>query len=141
MLREHRLYQADWLLRLYGFSCAELLDEQTPQLDRTLDPKCAWALRNFHWFPVEVNCADYEALLRVPGIGIRSARRIVATRRIAPLRAEDLPKLGVVMKRAQYFITCHGKHVVPGVAPSGIRAALQAGDPACVTQPDLLGEL
>lgn len=142
MLREHRLYQADWLVRVYGFACGELLDERTPQLDRTLDPKCAWALRNLQWFPVEVNRADYEALLRVPGIGIRSAKRIVATRRCAALRLEDLPKLGVVMKRAQYFVTCQGAGIMPRVMqPATLRAALEAGDPARVTQPDLFGEL
>lgn len=142
MLREHRLYQADWLVRVYGFGCGEILDERTPQLDRALDPKCAWALRHLHWFPVEVNRADYETLLRVPGIGIRSAKRIVATRRCAPLRLEDLPKLGVVMKRAQYFVTCQGKSAMSrGLRPEMIRSALEAGDPACVTQPDLFGEL
>ena len=142
MLREHRLYQADWLMRVYGFDCGEIVDERAPELDRRLDPKCAWALRNLHWFPVEVNRADYEALLRVPGIGIRSARRILATRRSAPLRMDDLPKLGVVMKRAQYFITCHGRGVLPpSVRPAALRAALEAGDPARVTQPDLFGEL
>jgi len=142
LLREHRLYQADWLVRVYGFTCAEILDEHTPQLDRALDPKCAWALRNLHWFPVDVNRADYEALLRVPGIGIRSAKRILATRRCAALRLEDLHKLGVVMKRAQYFVTCQGKSIAPRTLhPAALRAALHAGDPACVTQPDLFGEL
>lgn len=141
LLREHRLYQADWLVRVYGFGCRELLDERAPQLDRALDPKCAWALRHLQWFPVEVNRADYEVLLRVPGIGIRSAKRIVATRRGAPLRLDELPKLGVVMKRAQYFVTCQGKSVAPrALRPEMIRAALEAGDPACVTQLDLFGE-
>lgn len=142
LVREHRLYQADWLMRVYGFGCGELLDEHMPQLERRLDPKCAWALRHWEWFPVEVNRADYEVLLRVPGIGIRSARRIVATRRVAPLRLEDLPKLGVVMKRAQYFVTCQGRGVMPRqLRVEAVRAALEAGDPGQATQMDLFGEL
>ena len=109
MLREHRLYQADWLLRFYGFRAEELLDEQAPSFDPRLDPKCCWALRHPDFFPVEVNRADYEALLRVPGLGVVSARRILTARRTGPLRLENLPKLGVVMKRAQYFLTANGR--------------------------------
>ena len=109
LLREHRLYQADWLLRFYGFRAEELLDEQTPSFDPRLDPKCCWALRHPDFFPVEVNRADYEALLRVPGLGVVSARRILTVRRAGPLRLENLPKLGVVMKRAQYFLTANGR--------------------------------
>ena len=109
LLREHRLYQADWLLRFYGFRAEELLDEQTPSFDPRLDPKCCWALRHPDFFPVEVNRADYEALLRVPGLGVVSARRILTARRAGPLRLENLPKLGVVMKRAQYFLTANGR--------------------------------
>ena len=109
LLREHRLYQADWLLRFYGFRAEELLDEQTPSFDPRLDPKCCWALRHPDFFPVEVNRADYEALLRVPGLGVVSARRILTARRTGPLRLENLPKLGVVMKRAQYFLTANGR--------------------------------
>ena len=109
LLREHRLYQADWLLRFYGFRAEELLDEQTPSFDPRLDPKCCWALRHPDFFPVEVNRADYEALLRVPGLGVVSARRILTARRSGPLRLENLPKLGVVMKRAQYFLTANGR--------------------------------
>ena len=109
LLREHRLYQADWLLRFYGFRAEELLDEQTPSFDPRLDPKCCWALRHPEFFPVEVNRADYEALLRVPGLGVVSARRILTARRAGPLRLENLPKLGVVMKRAQYFLTANGR--------------------------------
>ena len=109
LLREHRLYQADWLLRFYGFQAEELLDEQTPSFDPRLDPKCCWALRHPEFFPVEVNRADYEALLRVPGLGVISARRILTARRSGPLRLESLPKLGVVMKRAQYFLTANGR--------------------------------
>ena len=109
LLREHRLYQADWLLRFYGFRAEELLDEQAPSFDPRLDPKCCWALRHPEFFPVEVNRADYEALLRVPGLGVVSARRILTARRAGPLRLENLPKLGVVMKRAQYFLTANGR--------------------------------
>ena len=109
LLREHRLYQADWLLRFYGFSAAELLDEHQPNFNPYLDPKCNWALRHPEQFPVEVNRASYETLLRVPGIGVRSAQRIIVARRTGRLDVLGLKKLGVVLKRAQYFITCSGK--------------------------------
>ena len=109
LLREHRLYQADWLLRFYGFRAEELLDEQHPDFNPLVDPKCSWALAHLGFFPVEVNTADYEALLRVPGIGVTSARRILTARRAGKLRIEDLQKMGVVMKRAQYFLTASGK--------------------------------
>ncbi|ASQ89802.1 putative DNA modification/repair radical SAM protein [Prosthecochloris sp. GSB1] len=111
LLREHRLYQADWLLRNYGFSADEILSEEHPQLDEKLDPKAAWALRHPEFFPVDVNCADYAMLLRIPGLGVTSARRIVSARRFAPVTPEGLKKIGVVMKRARYFITCSGKPV------------------------------
>ncbi|NLG92826.1 MAG: putative DNA modification/repair radical SAM protein [Clostridiales bacterium] len=109
LLREHRLYQADWLLRFYGFSAGELLDEGHPNFNPFIDPKCDWALRHMEMFPLDVNRAPYSDLLRVPGIGVKSARRIVAARRTGPLRFDGLKKLGVVLKRAQYFITCSGK--------------------------------
>ena len=109
LLREHRLYQADWLLRFYHFRAEEILDADNPNLDPRLDPKCTWALRHLEFFPVEVNRADYEALLRVPGVGVRSARRILAARRVGPLSFDGLKRLGVVLKRAQYFLTCSGK--------------------------------
>ncbi|MDD4797842.1 MAG: putative DNA modification/repair radical SAM protein, partial [Eubacteriales bacterium] len=109
LLREHRLYQADWLMRFYGFDAEEILDDATPQLDDTLDPKCAWALRNPQFFPIDVARAPLETLLRVPGIGPVSARRIVSARRYGGLTLEDVRRCGVVMKRAQYFITCRGK--------------------------------
>lgn len=109
LLREHRLYQADWLLRFYGFSASELLDERAPDLSLDFDPKTAWALRHLDLFPVEVNKASFEALLRVPGIGILSAQRIQAARRTAPVDFELMRKLGVVLKRARHFITCRGK--------------------------------
>ena len=109
LLRENRLYQADWLLRFYGFTADELLSEKTPDLDPMLDPKCSWAVRHPEEFPVEVNRAPYEKLLRVPGIGVVSAKRIIRARRQAKLDHEGLKKLGVVLKRASYFITCNGK--------------------------------
>lgn len=109
LLREHRLYQADWLLRFYGFRAEELLDEEHPDFNPLVDPKCSWAIGHMDYFPVEVMHADYETLLRVPGIGPVSARRIVSARRSSTLRYEDLKKLGVVLKRAQYFITCGGR--------------------------------
>lgn len=110
LLREHRLYQADWLLRFYGFNSGELLNERNPNFDELLDPKSDWALRNLDKFPVEVNKADYFMLLRVPGIGVKSAQRILQARRVSVLGFDDLKKLGIVLKRAKYFITCKGKY-------------------------------
>ncbi|ATW25184.1 putative DNA modification/repair radical SAM protein [Candidatus Formimonas warabiya] len=109
LLREHRLYQADWLLRFYGFDARELLNEANPNFDPDLDPKSSWALKNLHLFPVEINRAGYEMLLRVPGIGVRSAQRIITARKVHALNFDGLSKLGIVMKRARYFITCQGK--------------------------------
>lgn len=109
LLREHRLYQADWLLRFYGFQAEELLSEDRPNFNVFLDPKCDWALNHLERFPVEVNRADYASLLRVPGIGVKSARRIMSARKGGGLDFPDLKKLGVVLKRAAYFITCSGK--------------------------------
>ena len=109
LLREHRLYQADWLLRFYNFSVNELLSEDNPNFNIYLDPKCDWALRHLEYFPVEINRADYNTLLRVPGIGAKSARRIIQARRTTRLDFADLKKIGVVLKRALYFITCSGK--------------------------------
>ena len=127
LLREHRLYQADWLLRFYGFQASELLDEAHPDFNPQLDPKCSWAVAHLEQFPVEVMRADYETLLRVPGIGPTSAKRIVSTRRTAHLRFEDLKKLGVVVKRAQYFVLCDG-HAAPGLrfSPATIVQQLEA---------------
>lgn len=110
LLREHRLYQADWLLRFYKFKADELLDRENPNFDIELDPKANWALRNLEFFPVEINKADYELLLRVPGIGVKSARRIVTARRNGSISYYDLEKFGVVFKRARFFITCQGKY-------------------------------
>ena len=113
LLREHRLYQADWLMRYYGFRASELLSEKHPNFNVFLDPKCDWALQNLGEFPVEINRAPYETLLRVPGIGVKSAMRIVAARKQTALRFEDLKKMGVVLKRAVYFITCSGRMMYP----------------------------
>ncbi|NLW47720.1 MAG: putative DNA modification/repair radical SAM protein [Firmicutes bacterium] len=109
--RENRLYQADWLLRFYGFQATELLDPREPFLDRELDPKTSWALRNMTIFPVEVNRAEYEILVRVPGVGLKSAKRIINARRYGPLGFDNLGKLGVVLKRARYFLTCQGRYL------------------------------
>lgn len=104
LLREHRLYQADWLMRFYGFRYNEILDEKTPNLDEELDPKSAWALRHPECFPVDLNTADYEMILRVPGIGVRSAKRIVAGRRFCRVGIDELRQMGVALNRAKYFI-------------------------------------
>lgn len=113
LLREHRLYQADWLIRFYGFKAAELLSKRQPNFNLLLDPKCDWAVRHLEAFPVEVMTADYYQLLRVPGLGVNSARRICHARRYGGLRFEDLKKMGVVLKRAMYFITCQGRVYMP----------------------------
>lgn len=111
--REHRLYQADWLLRYYGFEASELLSEKQPNFNELLDPKCDWAMRHPEQFPVEINQADYYTLLRVPGIGVKSARRIVQARKTGRLDFSDLKRAGVVLKRAVYFITCNGASYYP----------------------------
>ncbi len=113
LLREHRLYQVDWLLRYYHFEVSEILSEERPDLNVFLDPKCDWALRHLEFFPVEINKASYQTLLRVPGIGYKSAERIVKARRRDRLSFHDLKKIGVVLKRALYFITCSGKMMYP----------------------------
>lgn len=109
LLREHRLYQADWLLRFYGFEADELLSKSNPNFNPELDPKADWAMRNLHMFPIEVNSAEYELLLRVPGIGVKSAQRIITARRVGRLTFDNLKKIGVVLKRAGHFLTCQGK--------------------------------
>jgi putative DNA modification/repair radical SAM protein len=108
LLREHRLYQADWLLRNYGFRADELLQPDIPQLDPVLDPKAMWAIRNFHFFPIDVNRADYHSILRIPGVGVTSAKRIVSARKFGALSERDLRRCGVAMNRAQFFIRCSG---------------------------------
>lgn len=123
--REHRLYQADWLLRFYGFSAAELLDQQHQSFNPYLDPKCNWALNHPDFFPIDINRAPYRDLLRVPGIGVISAQRIVTARRTSTLRSDHLKKLGVVLKRAQYFITCSGEMPSKQIfQPSTLRSLL-----------------
>jgi len=117
LLREHRLYQADWLLRFYNFNADEILPVTAPDLDVDFDPKTAWALRNYHQFPIEINKASYESLLRVPGIGVQSAKRIVMARRHSLIDFQHLKKIGVVMKRARFFITCRG-HILDNLRTS-----------------------
>ena len=109
MLREHRIYQADWLLRFYNFKAEEILDEKNPFIDPLLDPKANWAVQNWHLFPMEINRASYKDLIRIPGIGVTSAKRIVMVRRHNVIKYEHLKKLGVVIKRAKYFITVNGE--------------------------------
>ena len=109
MIREHRLYQADWLLRFYDFKAGEILDEKKPFIDPLLDPKANWAVQNWHLFPMEINRASYKDLLRIPGIGVTSAKRIVMARKYSIIKYEHLKKLGVVIKRAKYFITVNGE--------------------------------
>ena len=109
IIREHRLYQADWLLRFYDFRANEILDEKDPFVDPLLDPKTNWAIKNPHFFPIEINKATYKELLKVPGIGVTSAKRIVMTRKYSTIRYEHLKKLGIVIKRAKYFITVNGE--------------------------------
>lgn len=113
LLREHRLYQADFLMRFYQFRADEIITKENPNLDVQVDPKCNWALYHLEQFPVEVETADYHTLLRVPGIGVKSARRIIAARRMGILDYASLKKFGVVLKRAMYFITCHGHMMMP----------------------------
>ena len=109
MLREHRIYQADWLLRFYDFKAGEILDEKNPFIDPLLDPKANWAVQNWHLFPMEINRASYKDLIRIPGIGVTSAKRIVMARKYSIIKYEHLKKLGVVIKRAKYFITVNGE--------------------------------
>ena len=109
MIREHRLYQADWLLRFYDFRANEILNEKDAFVDPFIDPKTNWAIKNFNLFPIEINKASYKELLRVPGIGVTSAKRIVMTRKYSTIRYEHLKKLGIVIKRAKYFITVNGE--------------------------------
>ena len=137
LLREHRLYQADWLLRFYGFEANEILAEGE-SFDPLLDPKCNWAMKNIHLFPVEINSAPYEMLLRVPGIGVTSAKRILAARRTGPLHTDDLKKLGVVMKRAQYFLTASHR-TVPGLrfTPDSLLQNLIAAERSSLPQPEV----
>lgn len=129
LVREHRLYQADWLLRFYGFTADEILDEKTPFLDLELDPKISWALRNIEKFPIEINKASLEELLRIPGVGTISALRIVRQRKLAAIHFDDLKKIGVVVKRAKYFITCCGRYYGGAeIAPEYIKNEVLTSD-------------
>lgn len=148
LAREHRLYQADWLFRFYGFKASEILDPTRPFLDARLDPKSGWALRHLEFFPIELETAEYGELLRVPGIGPRSAEKIVKARRQSPLRAAALPKLGIVMRRAKWFITVGGRLPDTGVPerspwmlenPEALRGELL--DPAFREEPSAQAEL
>ncbi len=130
LLREHRLYQADWLLRFYGFDAEELLDEEHPAFSPFVDPKCNWALNHLDRFPVEVNTVPYELLLRVPGVGVKSAQRILTARRHSRLDWAHLKKIGVVLKRAQYFLLCGGKR------PEGLRVTQDGVLRALISQKD-----
>ena len=151
LLREHRLYQADWLLRYYQFSAGEILSPEAPNFDPWLDPKCNWALHHLDRFPVDVERCEYEMLLRVPGIGPKSAKRIRSARRHSRLGLEDLRRIGVVLHRARYFIVCSGYPgpgrlsrmtvaralLDPGVFEGGARQLSLFDDPAGrLTGPD-----
>lgn len=126
LVRENRLYQADWLLRFYQFKVNEIVDDSYPHLDLEVDPKLAWALRHPEHFPVDINKADYEMILRVPGIGVKSAKLIVTSRRYSKLGWYQLKKIGIVMKKAQYFITCNELTVktINELRPENVRALL-----------------
>ena len=137
LLREHRLYQADWLLRYYQFSSQEILDEEHQDFNPFLDPKCNWAINHMELFPVEVNRAPYEMLLRVPGIGPVSARRIARARRAGKLDWDDLKRIGVVLKRAQYFLLCKGRGL-PGLAVTRQNTVKALIDGAPVAQAEQL---
>lgn len=126
MVRENRLYQADWLMRFYQFKVNEIVDDTYPDLDLEIDPKLSWALRHPEQFPVDINKADYEMILRIPGIGVKSAKLIIASRRYSKLGYYQLKKIGVVMKKAQYFITCSElpMRTVNEMTPQTVRSLL-----------------
>ena len=126
LIRENRLYQADWLMRFYHFNANEIVDELHPNLELDIDPKLAWALRHPQFFPVDINKADYEMILRVPGIGVKSATLIVHSRRFGRVTGFHLKKMGVVMKKARFFITC-GELISPTINelhPENVRRLL-----------------
>ena len=131
LVRENRLYQADWLMRFYGYKVGELVDDAHPELDPEIDPKLAFALRHPAMFPIDVNKADYALILRIPGVGVKSANKIIAARRFGRLRYEHLQQFGVVLKRAKYFLTCADRiPVQAGLDPSIIRRQLLPQQPA-----------
>jgi len=135
LVREHRLYQADWLLRFYHFNAGEILTEEEPFLDAHLDPKTMWALKNLDFFPIEINRADYETLLRIPGIGAKTARRIIENRRSRNLSMESLHKIGATLKRARYFLTAGGAYIEKPDDPVRIRRLLSDTDGAGLQLP------
>jgi len=135
LVREHRLYQADWLLRFYHFSAGEILGEDQPFLDAHIDPKTAWALKNLDFFPIEINRADYETLLRIPGIGAKTARRIIENRRSRSLTIENLHRIGATLKRARYFLTAGGMYIERPDDPARIRRLLSDTDGAGLQLP------
>ncbi|MDR0464773.1 MAG: putative DNA modification/repair radical SAM protein [Treponema sp.] len=135
LVREHRLYQADWLLRFYHFNAGEILGEDQPFLDAHIDPKTAWALKNLDFFPVEINRADYETLLRIPGIGAKTARRIIENRRSRSLTIENLHRIGAALKRARYFLTAGGIYIERPDDPERIRRLLSDTDGAGLQLP------
>lgn len=128
LVRENRLYQADWLLRFYDFKVDEIVDDKYPDLDLEIDPKLAWALRHPERFPIDINKAEYAMILRIPGIGVKSAKLIVSSRRFTRLTSYDLKKMGIVMKKAQYFITCNEltSSTVSDTSPEYVRKILTA---------------
>jgi len=138
LVRENRLYQADWLLRFYGFKVDEIVDDSYPNLDLEMDPKLAWALRHPEHFPVDINKAEYQMILRVPGIGVKSAKLIISSRRFCKLSSADLKKMGIVMKKAKYFITCNELmmlNTVQEYTPEYVRKAL-TGEKISRKKPD-----
>lgn len=124
MVRENRLYQADWLLRFYGFEVNEIVNMQNPLLDIDIDPKLSWALRNLHLFPIDVNTADYKAIIRVPGIGVQNARKIVAGRKFNRITFEHLKKMGISVNRARYFISAGAEYKMKDWLPAQIKHAI-----------------
>lgn len=140
LVRENRLYQADWLLRFYQFKVDEIVDDVYPDLDLEIDPKLAWALRHPEFFPVDVNTADYEMLLRIPGLGVKSAQQIITARRYSKLGEYQLKKIGVVMKKARYFIICRELPVmtVNELRPENVRRLLTQNNRSKVDERQLL---
>jgi putative DNA modification/repair radical SAM protein len=135
LVREHRLYQADWLLRFYHFNSGEILSEDEPFLDAHIDPKTAWALKNLDFFPIEINSADYETLLRIPGIGAKTARRVLETRRSRSISLDGLRRMGAVLKRARFFLTAGGSYAERPDDPARIRRLLSDTDGAGLQLP------
>jgi putative DNA modification/repair radical SAM protein len=135
LVREHRLYQADWLLRFYGFRADELLAEDETHFAHDVDPKTAWAIRHPEFFPVDIDVAEYDQLLRVPGVGVTGAGRIVSTRRAGRIRSEDLPRMGIAMKRARYFLSSGGRPLVGPMEPESLRLLLSDGRKAGLASP------